>query len=131
MGATQGLGETLTDQQRLRGMLEDDGISRHQRRDDRVDRRQVRVIPRGDHQHSAQWLTFDQPSKPVDGRGFVRRQCVRCNGDHMPCTLLETAQFASAEAHRATHLPGQFRDDFSFHGQHRVHRSAAKRRAFA
>ncbi|MNL00476.1 hypothetical protein D3C87_1209100 [compost metagenome] len=131
IGAAHGFGETLAHQQRLRSMFEDHAVAGHQRRDDRVDRGQVGVIPRRDYQHRAQRFTFDLPSKAGDGRGFKCGQRVMRNTDHVPRPLFETAQLARAIAHRAAHLPGQFRDDFGFHGQHRVHGGAAKSRAFA
>ena len=131
VGATHGGGKPFAHQQGLRSVFEDDGVAGHQRRDNRVDGGEVGVIPGRDHQYRAQWFTFDQPAKTGDGRGFNRCQGLWGNGDHVPRALFETPQLTCAEAHWPAHLPGQLRDDLVSHGQHRVHRRAAKSRAFA
>ena len=41
-------------------VLEDHRVAGHQRRDDRVDRGEVRVVPRRDHHHDAQRLARDE-----------------------------------------------------------------------
>ncbi|MNP46555.1 hypothetical protein D3C76_1405610 [compost metagenome] len=112
-------------------MLEDHAVAGHQCRNDRIHCGEVGVIPRCDHQHGTHWLAFDIAAKTRERIGFERRQGLRRNGDHVPGTLFEAAQLAGAIAHRAAHLPGQFGDDVILHGQHRVHRGAAKSRAFA
>lgn len=48
-GAGEGLGEALADQQGLAGVLEQHGVTGHQRRDDGVNRRQVGIVPRRHH----------------------------------------------------------------------------------
>ncbi|MNP10240.1 hypothetical protein D3C76_1023810 [compost metagenome] len=130
MRPTKSFGETLTHQQGLRSVFKDDAVASHQRRNDRVDCRQIRVIPRGDHQHRAQRFALDIALETRDRPGLHRCQSFRRNGDHVPRTFFETTQFAGAETHRSTHLPGQFRDDVILHGQHCVHRCAANARAF-
>ena len=49
-GLVEGLLEALADQQRLRRMLEDDGIAGHQRRHDGVDGGEIGIVPRRDDQ---------------------------------------------------------------------------------
>ncbi|MOA04921.1 hypothetical protein D3C78_1244940 [compost metagenome] len=131
MGAAHGLGETLAHQQGLRRMLEDHAVAGHQRRDDRVHRRQIGVVPRRDHQHRAQRLALDVAPKTRHRLRLYIGQRLRRDGDHVPGAFGKTAQFASAIAHRATHLPGQFRHDVGLHRQHRVHCGAAQCCAFA
>src|SRR5947207_7250424 len=65
----EGLGETLADQDRLRRMLEDDSISRHQRRDNRIDRGEIGIVPRRDGENDAQRLTLDITQETFLGFG--------------------------------------------------------------
>ena len=51
--------EAVADQQRLRGVLQEHGVAGHQRRHDRIDRRQIRIVPRRDGEHDADRLARD------------------------------------------------------------------------
>jgi len=124
--AAKRLSETFADQQRLRGVLEDDAIAGHECRDDRVDRGQVGIIPRCDDQHGTQRLAFYLSLEAGFWAGIDRRQRFRRDGDHVARTLFETAQFSGAIAHRAAHLPGQLGHDFVAHGDHRIYRRRTK-----
>ncbi|MNQ81273.1 hypothetical protein D3C85_962860 [compost metagenome] len=130
VGPAHRLGETLADQQGLRGVLENHAVARHQRRDDRVHRREVRIVPRRDHQHRAHRLALDQAAETCDGFRLHRRQCLRGDGDHVARALFKTAQLAGAIAHRSAHLPSQLRHDLVAHRQHRVDRRTAQGGAF-
>ncbi|MNP20670.1 hypothetical protein D3C76_1132520 [compost metagenome] len=130
VGPAHRLGKALADQQGLRGMLEDDAVARHQRRNDGIHRRQVGIVPGRDHQHRAHRLALDQAAKACDRLRRKRRQGLGGDGDHVAGTLFEPAQLASAITHGPAHLPGQLRYDIGLHGQHRVHHGAAYGGAF-
>ena len=58
-GPLERLGEALTDEQRLRRMLEDDGVAGDQRRHDGVDGGEIGIVPRRDDDHHAERLARD------------------------------------------------------------------------
>ena len=53
------LGDALADEKRLRRMLQDHGIAGHERRHDRVDRGEIRIVPRRDDHDDAERLAGD------------------------------------------------------------------------
>ena len=53
------LGDALADQERLRRVLQDDGIAGEQPRDDRIDGGEIGIVPRGNDHHHADRLTRD------------------------------------------------------------------------
>jgi hypothetical protein len=53
-GFLERLCEALADQQRLRGVLQDHGRAGDQRRNDGVDRGEIRIVPRRDDHHHAE-----------------------------------------------------------------------------
>ena len=124
-GAGEGLGEALADQQGLAGVLEQYGVTGHQRRDDGVHRRQVGIVPRRHHQHGAQRLAANEAAEAFLRFGHHVGQGAGGDADHVARALLEAAQLAGTEAHRAAHLPGQFGDYLVLHCQHGVHRLQA------
>ena len=128
--APEGFGEALAHQQGLRGVLEDDAVACHQRRNDRVDGGQVGIVPRRDDQHGAERLALDQAPETSLRARIDRLQRFGSDGDHVARALLEAAQFTGAVAHRPAHLPCQFRHDFVAHRQHRIDRVAAECGAF-
>ena len=127
----EGRGEALANQQRLRGVLEDHRIARHQRRNHRVHRGQIRIVPRRNDQHRAQRLAPDIAPKAVDRCRHHIGQRAFGNRDHVTRAITEAAQLARAIAHRPAHLPRQLRHDLGLHRQHRVDRSAAEGGALA
>ena len=62
-------GEPLADEQRLRGVLEEDRIAGEKRRDDGVDRGEVGVVPRRDDHDEAERLARDIAAEA----GLLRR----------------------------------------------------------
>jgi hypothetical protein len=57
-------GELFGAQRRLRGMLEDHSVARHERGHDAVHGDQVRIVPGGDREHHAQRLAADEAREP-------------------------------------------------------------------
>ncbi len=110
-GRLECLREPLADEQRLGGMLEDDGRTRDQCRHDRVDRRQIGIVPRRDHHHHAERIPLH-----IAAEAILRVRChdrlERLFGDldHVLRALPDAAELA-AVAHRPAHLPGEFRHD--------------------
>ena len=111
-GRSEGGAHALGAQQRLGGVLEHDRVARQQRRHDRVDGAQVRVVPRGDHQHRAQRIAADEL---LEALGSVDRDVgepLAGDRDHVPRPLLEAApDLVAAVPHGAAHLVRQLDRD--------------------
>ncbi len=104
--------EAIADQDRLRRVLEQHRIARHQRRDDRIHRGQIRIIPRRDGEHDAERLAPHIAPETLLGRRLNRRQRTFGDGHHIAGAFLEAAHFGAAVFHWPAHLPGKFRADF-------------------
>ncbi len=104
------LNQPLAHQQRLRRMFQDNGIACHQRRSDGVDRRHIRVVPRGDHEHDAMRFTLDTALELVATFDNKRRQRVGSDRRDIVGALVEAPIFATI-LDRPTHLPGELRYD--------------------
>ena len=127
----EGFLEPVADQQRLRGLLKQHGVAGDQRRHDRVDGRQIGVVPRRDGEHDADRFTGDVafvPGPRVDrDRGRERR---RRDFGHIAHALVDALQLALPVADRPPHLPGQFLRDLGAHVLERVRHAHDERRAF-
>ena len=110
----------------LRGGFENDGIARHQRRDDRIHRRQIRIIPGRDSEHDAGRIAPDIALEAVFRGRHDRRQRLFGDADHVAGAFLETAELAAGIFDRPAHLPGQFRRDLGAHRQHGIDRGGAE-----
>ena len=69
IGGLHGLFETLANENCLRSMFEYDGVAGHQRRHNAIDRCQIGIVPRRDHQHDAHGGSLDKPREPFDRLG--------------------------------------------------------------
>ena len=125
-GALGGFGEALADQQGLRGVLEDHRVAGQQRRDDRVDRGEVRIVPGRDHHHDAERLARDEAGEAgLVGELLERRERRLGDRDHVARALLDAALLA-AEADRPAHLPGELGHDLVVHLR-AAHRPSCRR----
>ena len=99
-----GRGESFGAQGRLVGVLQQHHIPRHQGRNYRVDGREQRVVPGGQHQYDAVGATDDSTIKARDGfRHDVGKRRLR-DGEHVTRTLLEASDLARSPPRRAPHL---------------------------
>ncbi|MCY1438862.1 hypothetical protein D9M71_550780 [compost metagenome] len=112
-GPGKGFDHALGAQRGLRGVLEQHAVARQQGRQHRVDRGEIRVIPRRDDQRQAQGLAADQPGET----GLVRQPDIGQGlfGDvgHVAGALDEAANLsrrvANGPAHHPAELFGQLR----------------------
>ena len=128
--ATECFGEAFADQQGLRGVLQDHAVAGHQGWNYRIDGGEVRIIPGCDDQDSAERLAFHLAFESCLGSGIDCGERFGRYRDHVAGTFFEAAQFASAVANRAAHLPGQFGHDLLAHRHHRIDRRSANGGAF-
>ncbi len=129
-GGGEGFGITLGGQRRLPRMLQDHCIPRHQRRNDRIHRCQVGVVPRRDDENHAQGLMPNEAGEAVFFLGLGIMQDVRRDGDHVPGTFLQPLDFTGGVADRPAHLPGNLFGDSVHGGDHGIDRTSANRGAF-
>ena len=121
--------KALADEQRLRRVLQEHRVAGHQRREDRVDGGEVRIVPRRDDQHDAERLALHIAAEARLLLRHERRQRLLGDRRHVARALLEPALLA-AEAHRPAHLPGELRHDLVVHREQRVeHRDRRPSRA--
>ena len=106
--------QPFTGQQGLRGMLQDDGIARYQRRCHRVDGSQIRIVPWCDHQHQPVRFMLDAAFEPVAVFYDNRFEGVCCNVGHIGRAFINTAEFPTI-THRSAHHVGNFRHHFVIH----------------
>ena len=114
-GLAEGGNDALADQQRLRCVLDDNGIAGHQRRHDGVDRRQIGVVPGRDDEDESVRLAGEEA---VKGVGVLdNRRLERVGGDrgHVLRAFVDAAELA-AIAHRPAHHMGQFDGHLVIHG---------------
>ena len=69
--APEGLGDALADEQRLRRVLQDDGVAGEKAGDDGVDRGEVRIVPRRDDHDDA-----DRLARDIAAEAILRRRGV-------------------------------------------------------
>ena len=118
------LGEALADEQRLRRMLQDHAVARHQCRNDGVDRREIGIVPRRDDHDDAERHVFDvaAEARPVVFDDWSQRRFG--NLDHVARAFFHAALFA-AIAYRTAHLPGDLRHNLVIHGEQCIKRRQA------
>ena len=99
-------------QQRLGGVLEHDRVAGQQRRHDRVDGAQVRVVPRRHDQHRAERVAADELAEAVGRVDLDVGQPLGGDRDHVARPLLEAApDLVGAEPDRPAHLVGELDGD--------------------
>ena len=118
-GAPERLGDTLADQQRLRGVLEDDGVAGEQAWNDGVDRGEIRIVPRRDDHDDADRLARDIAAEPVFRRRGVGLKRLLSQDHHGADALLDAALLA-AIADGPAHLPGELHRNVVVHGEQRI-----------
>ena len=118
-GAPERLGDTLADEQRLRGVLQDDGIAGEKAGHDSVDRGEIRIVPRRDHHHHADRLARDVAAEAGLLRRVIGLERLLGERRHGAYALLDAALLA-AIADRPAHLPGELHGDVVVHRQERV-----------
>ncbi len=106
----EGLRQPLAGEQRLARMLQHDRIAGDQRRDDRVDRSQKRIVPRRNDEDDPERLARDRTPEPLAVLDPLRRQRLVRDRGHVVGPLAHPAHLA-AIANRPTHLPREFGDD--------------------
>ena len=118
----ESLREPLPGDQRLRGVLEEHRIARHERWNDRVRCSEKRVIPRGDHQDQADGFVRNSPPDPFVGFDDFVGDSVFSERQH-PVDALDEGSLLPAVAHRPPHLPREFGHDFGIESLHRVNKA--------
>ncbi len=121
-GAAKRLGEAFADKQRLRGMLQDHGVPGKKRRDDRVDRGEIGIVPGCDDHHHAHRLARDIAPEARLLRRVVGLKRLLGQRHHGARALFGAALLA-AIADGPSHLPGKFRGDVVVHRQQGVEKS--------
>jgi len=109
-GLDEGLHQPLADQERLRGMFQNNRIARHERRGDRVNRRHVGVVPGRHDEDDAMRLALDPALELVTLFDDKRRQRIGSDRGDIVGALVEALVFA-AITDRAAHLPGKLGHD--------------------
>ena len=107
----QALGEALGTQRRLRRMLQDDGVARHQRRHDAVHRDEIRVVPGRDVNTTPSGSRRTKRWKFSFGPASRSRERLRRNRDHVPRALERAAHLVRRVADRPAHLPRELLGD--------------------
>ncbi len=104
------LGVALRDERRLGRHLQDHAVPRHDRGYNGIHRRQVRIVPRGEHQHDAERLPADEATEARTIAGIEIRQRFCRDIDHVGGALLESAtNLERRVGDRPSHLPRQLR----------------------
>ena len=115
----EGAREVLPAERASGGVLEHDCVARQDSRDDRVDRREERVVPRGQVEHHAERILRDAPVEPVLVREDQVGQGRLGDRDHVPGPQRHPGDFSARLGERLPHHPGDVgRDglDAGFHG---------------
>ena len=94
-GAPKRLGEALADEQRLRGMLQDDRIAGEQAGHDGVDRGEIWIVPRRDDHHDAERFARDVAAEAGLRRREVRLERLLRQRRHGANALLDAALLAA------------------------------------
>ena len=119
--------ETLANKDRLCRVLQHHGIARDQRRHDRIDGRQVGIVPGSDDKHDTQRRALDHAP---EARLWIRRQHrlqrILGNRHHVAHAFLEAPELA-AETDRPPHLHRKFGNDLLVEREHRVEKLERKR----
>ena len=111
MGGGEGLGEPLGAEGCLGRVLEDNGVAGHECRHDGIHRREIRVVPRGDHEDDPQRLPADEAAKSLLGPRLHVPQRLVGRGGHIAGALLEAADLAGGVDDGPPHLPSDLRGD--------------------
>ena len=127
-GAPERLGDPLADEQRLRGVLQDDGVAGEQAGYDGVDRGEIRVVPRRDHHHDPERLAGDVAAEAGFLRRVIRLERFIGHRRHGADALFDAALLA-AIADGSAHLPGELDGDVIVHGEECVEESEHVARA--
>ena len=109
--------ESLADQKRLRRVLQQHGVAGEERGDDGIERRQIGVVPRRDHQHHARRRALDHAAEAGLLRRDIGFQRFVGEFDQRFGALDEAAHFA-AVTHRAPHLERKLWNDIVVHPLH-------------
>ena len=107
----EGFEKTLGAQRRLVRVLEHHRVTRDQRRQHRVDRGQIGIIPGRHDDHHAQRHALDLAAEAGLVAGLHRGQRLGRHVQHVARALLEAADFTGRMTQRASHLPGDFGGD--------------------
>jgi hypothetical protein len=107
-------------------VLQYHGVAGHDRRDDRVDRRQVRVIPGGDDEDQPQRFAAHEAGEAFLGLGLHVAEGLGRDLDHMAGPLLEAGDLAGGLRNRTAHLPGDFLHDLRLLGDEGIDGPGAK-----
>ena len=128
-GLGEGLGDALAAPRCLAGMLQDHRVAGHDRGHDRIDRRQIGVVPRRDRQYHAERNALDVAQEAFLLADLDVGQRLLGDGDHVARALLEAGHLAAAEADRPAHLPGELLRVLVGLGDEGVDRLGTERRA--
>ena len=112
-GRAQAVLEALGAQRRLRRMLQQHRVARHQRRYHAVDRDQVGIIPGRDREHDAERLAPQEAAESVLRPRVDVGERIGGDGDHVARALERAAHFAGRVVDRPAHLPGQLGRDLA------------------
>ena len=118
-GTPERLGDALADKQRLRRVLQDDGVAGKKSGNDGVDRCEIRVVPRRDDHDDADRLARDIAAEAILRRRGVRLERLFGQDHHGADALLDAALLA-AIADRPAHLPGELERNVVVHGEQRI-----------
>jgi hypothetical protein len=107
----QAFGEVFGAQRRLRRVLEDHRVARHEGRHHAVDRDQIRVIPGRDAEHHAQGFAVHEAREALLRARVEIRERLRRNRDHVARAFQRAAHLVGRVARGAAHLPGELFGD--------------------
>ena len=111
--------ETLAREDGLRCCFQDDGVAGNQRGHDRVDGRQVRIIPGRNDEHQPERIALDIALETGFRLGNDRGQRLLGDVGHVRHAFSERIEFA-AISHGAAHLQRQLARDLRVHGAHGI-----------
>ncbi len=110
-GAGEGLEEALGAQRRLVRSFKHHRVARYQRRQHRIDGRQVGVVPRSHGHDQPQRHPLDLALKSGLVAGLHRGERLGRDVEHIPRAFFEAADLAGRMTDGTPHLPGDFGGD--------------------
>jgi len=121
------LREALGAEWGLRRMLEDHRVPGHERRHNRVHRRQIGIVPGRDDEDDADRIAPDESVKAGFLADIEVLQRLGRDLDHIARPLLEAAHLAGRLRERPAHLPADLLGDLRLSGDEGVDRAAQHR----